>query len=171
MFRETRLGRFAVATREDEIAAAAIGIDRFWPRWTAWVVSIGMVGAAGALRVQAVGSTNPKQYTLDIGVLVLAMLVAGGMRTVTGAFVGTIVITVGNEVFRQLGDDLEIERLPDLFLSVVLLAVMLVRPGGLLGDHDVAGWLRRRASAPRSAARRAIRRSRHPRLARADLVA
>ncbi len=69
VFRETRVGRFAVATREDEIAAAAIGIDRFWPRWTAWVVSIAIVGTAGALRVQAVGSTNPKQYTLDIGVL------------------------------------------------------------------------------------------------------
>jgi ABC-type branched-subunit amino acid transport system permease subunit len=54
LFRETRIGRFAVATREDEIAAPAIGIDRFWPRWTAWVVSI----AAGALRVQAIGSTN-----------------------------------------------------------------------------------------------------------------
>ena len=84
-FRETRLGRFAVATREDEIAAPAIGIDRFWPRWAAWTLSIAVVGLAGALRVQAIGSTNPKQYTLDVGVLLLAMLVVGGMRTVTGA--------------------------------------------------------------------------------------
>ncbi len=145
VFRETRSGRFAVATRDDEIAAGAIGIDRFWPRWTAWVISVAVVGLAGALRVQAVGSTNPKQYTLDVAVLVLAMLVAGGMRTVTGAFVGTVVVTVGNEVFRQIGDAQEIERLPDLFLSVVLLAVMLLRPGGLLGDADVAGWLRERA--------------------------
>ena len=48
---------------------------------------------AGALRVQSIGSTNPKQYTLDIGVLMLAMLVVGGMRTVTGAFVGTVLVT------------------------------------------------------------------------------
>ncbi|MGI9028464.1 MAG: branched-chain amino acid ABC transporter ATP-binding protein/permease [Ilumatobacteraceae bacterium] len=145
VFRETRSGRFAVATRDDEIAAGAVGIDRFWPRWTAWVVSIAVVGLAGALRVQAVGSTNPKQYTLDVAVLVLAMLVAGGMRTVTGALVGTVLVTVGNEVFRQVGDAQEIKRLPDLFLSVVLLGVMLLRPGGLLGDADVAGWLRERA--------------------------
>jgi branched-chain amino acid transport system permease protein len=141
VFRETRAGRFAVATRDDEIAAGSIGIDRFWPRWTAWVVSIAVVGLAGALRVQVVGSTNPKQYTLDVGVLLLAMLVAGGMRTVTGAFVGTVLVTVGNEVLRQLGDAWEIERLPDLFLSLVLLGVMLLRPGGLLGDADIAGWL------------------------------
>ncbi len=143
-FRETRIGRFAVATREDEIAAPAIGIDRFWPRWTAWTLSIAVVGLAGALHVQAIGSTNPAQYTLDVGVLLLAMLVVGGMRTVTGAFVGTVLVTAGNEVARQLGDRNEIPRLPQLFISLVLLAVMLARPGGLLNDVDVAAWLRRR---------------------------
>jgi branched-chain amino acid transport system ATP-binding protein/branched-chain amino acid transport system permease protein len=143
LFAETRLGRFAAATRDDEIAAPAIGIDHFWPRWTAWIVSIALVGAAGALRIQLVGSTNPEQYTLDVGVLLLAMLVVGGMRTVTGAFVGTVVITIGNEIFRQLGDDHGIVRLPELFLGAVLLAVMLIRPGGLLGDTDLRAWLGR----------------------------
>ncbi len=147
-FRETRTGRFAIATREDEIAAPAIGIDRFWPRWTAWVLSVAIVGLAGALRVQAVGSTNPTQYTLDVGVLLLAMLVVGGMRTVTGAFVGTVLVTAGNEIARQFGDRHGIPRLPQLFISLVLLAVMLVRPGGLLGDTDVAMWLRRRWRRP-----------------------
>jgi branched-chain amino acid transport system permease protein len=144
VFRETRSGRFAVATREDEIAAPAVGIGLFWPRWTAWTLSVAIVGLAGALRVQAVGSTNPKQYTLDVGVLLLAMLVVGGMRTVTGAVAGTVLVTVGNELARQVGDRHEIARLPQLFISAVLLVVMLVRPGGILGDLDVATWLRRR---------------------------
>ncbi len=143
LFAETRVGRFAAATRDDEIAAPAIGIDRFWPRWTAWIVSIAFVAAAGALRVQAVGSTNPDQYTLDVGVLLLAMLVAGGMRTVTGAFVGTLLITVGNEIFRQVGDEHGIVRLPELFLGAVLLGVMILRPSGLLGDIDLRAWLAR----------------------------
>ena len=145
-FGETRPGRFAIATREDEIAAPALGIGLFRSRYVAWVVSMGLVGLAGALRVQAIGSTSPKQYTLDITVLLLAMLVVGGMRTPSGAVLGTVLITVGNEVFRQLGDPkrLDIERFPDLFLGVALLAAMLWRPGGLLGDHDLAAWLRRR---------------------------
>lgn len=144
-FAESRAGRFAVATREDAIAAPALGIGLFRSRYTAWVVSIGLVGMAGALRVQAIGSTSPRQYTLDVTVLLLAMLVVGGMRTPTGAVVGTVVITVGNEIFRQLGDPerLDINRFPDLFLGVALLTVMLWRPGGLLGDHDLAGWSRR----------------------------
>jgi branched-chain amino acid transport system permease protein len=145
-FAETRPGRFAVATREDEIAAPALGIGLFRSRYVAWLVSMGLVGLAGALRVQTIGSTSPRQYTLDVTVLLLAMLVVGGMRTPTGAVVGTILITVGNEIFRQLGDPtrLDINRLPDLFLGLVLLAVMLWRPGGLLGDTDLAAWLRRR---------------------------
>jgi branched-chain amino acid transport system permease protein len=145
LFAETRLGRFAAATRDDEIAAPAIGIDHFWPRWTAWIVSIALVGVAGALRVQLIGSTNPEQYTLDVGVLLLAMLVVGGMRTVTGAVVGTVLITVGNEIFRQVGDDQGVVRLPELFLGAVLLAVMLIRPGGLLGDIDLRAWFGRLA--------------------------
>ena len=46
----------------------------------------------------------------------------------------------------QLGDPqrLDIERFPDLFLGGTMLLVMLLRPGGLLGDRDLAGWLRRR---------------------------
>jgi branched-chain amino acid transport system permease protein len=145
-FAETRPGRFAIATREDEIAAPALGIGLFPSRYAAWIVSMGLVGLAGALRVQTIGSTSPRQYTLDVTVLLLAMLVVGGMRTPTGAVVGSIVITVGNEVFRQLGDPsrLDIDRLPDVFLGLVLLAVMLWRPGGLLGDTDLAAWLRRR---------------------------
>jgi branched-chain amino acid transport system permease protein len=150
-FGETRAGRFAVATREDEIAAPSLGIRMFGARLTAWTVSIAVIGMAGSLRVQTIGSTNPRQYTLDAAVLVLAMLVVGGMRTVTGAVVGTVIITVGNETFRQLGDPqrLDIERFPDLFLGAALLLVMLLRPGGLQGDVDLAGWLRRRTRRPR----------------------
>ncbi len=150
-FGETRAGRFAVATREDEIAAPSLGIGIFGARLTAWTVSIAVIGLAGSLRVQTIGSTNPRQYTLDAAVLVLAMLVVGGMRTVTGAVAGTVIVTVGNEMFRQLGDPqrLDIERFPDLFLGGALLLVMLLRPEGLLGDTDLAGWLRRVTRRPR----------------------
>jgi branched-chain amino acid transport system permease protein len=145
-FAESTPGRLAVATREDEIAAPAVGIGLFRARFTAWMISIAIVAMAGALRVQTIGSTNPRQYTLDAAVLVLAMLVVGGMRTVTGAVVGTVLVTAGNEMFRQLGDPerLDIDRFPDLFLGVALLVVMLVRPSGLLGDLDLAEAVRRR---------------------------
>ena len=92
------LGRFAGRHAEDEIAAPALGIGMFGARLDRVDVSIAVIGLAGALRVQTVGSTNPRQYTLDVSVLILAMLVVGGMRTVSGAVVGTVIITVGNEI-------------------------------------------------------------------------
>lgn len=143
-FQESRIGRFAIATREDELAAPALGIRLFTARYSAWIVSMAVIALGGAMLVLSLGSVNPKQFTLDRSILVLAMLVLGGMRTVTGAAVGTVLVTAGNEVFRQLGDKWEIERFPDLFLGGVLLAVMLLRPGGLLGDIDLLGLLRRR---------------------------
>jgi len=145
-FQETRIGRFAIATREDELAAPALGIRLFSSRWAAWTVSMGLIALGGSLRAQSLGSVNPKQFTLDSGILILVMLVVGGMRSISGAVLGTVLITAGNELFRQLGDPqrLDIERFPDLFLGGTMLLVMLMRPGGLLGDRDLAGWLRRR---------------------------
>jgi branched-chain amino acid transport system permease protein len=148
LFQQSRLGRFAVATREDELAAPALGIRLFSARYGAWVVSMVLTGLGGAMLVLSLGSVNPRQFTLDRSILILAMLVLGGMRTVTGAVVGTTLVTAGNELFRQLGDRWEIERFPDLFLGGVLLAVMLLRPGGLLGDHDLLQRLTRRFRAP-----------------------
>jgi len=146
LFQETRIGRFAIATREDELAAPALGIRLFSSRYAAWVVSMGLIALGGSLRAQSLGSVNPKQFTLDSGILILVMLVVGGMRTVSGAVLGTVLITAGNELFRQLGDPqrLDIERFPDLFLGGAMLLAMLLRPGGLLGDRDLAGWMRRR---------------------------
>ena len=147
-FQQSRLGRFAVATREDELAAPALGVRLFTARYGAWVWSMVLMGLGGAMLVLSLGSVNPRQFTLDRSILVLAMLVLGGMRTVTGGVVGTVLVTAGSEAFRQLGDRFGIERFPDLFLGGVLLAVMLLRPGGLLGDTDLLGWARRRFRAP-----------------------
>jgi branched-chain amino acid transport system permease protein len=148
LFRESRIGRFAVATREDELAAPALGIRLFTSRYAAWVVSIAVIALGGSLRAQSLGSVNPKQFTLDAGILILVMLVVGGMRTLTGAVVGAVLITAGNEMFRQLGDPqrLDIERFPDLFLGATMLLVMLLRPGGLLGDIDITRVFARRAA-------------------------
>ncbi|MEX1107196.1 MAG: branched-chain amino acid ABC transporter ATP-binding protein/permease [Ilumatobacteraceae bacterium] len=147
-FQQSRLGRFAVATREDELAAPALGIRLFTARYGAWTWSMVLMGLGGAMLVLSLGSVNPKQFTLDRSILILAMLVLGGMRTVSGAVTGTLLVTAGNELFRQLGDHWGIERFPDLFLGGILLAVMLVRPSGLLADVDLLGWARRRFRSP-----------------------
>ena len=152
LFRSSRTGRLAVATREDELAAGAMGIEVFSPRLIAFVVGGAVVTLGGVLRVQSLGSIGPSQFSFEFTILILAMLVVGGMRTVTGAIVGTVFITVGKEVTRFLGDGPDflgfrwpvIDGLPDLFLAGSLLVVLLTRPAGLLGEFDLGAWLRRR---------------------------
>ena len=151
-FRSSKTGRLAVATREDELAAGAMGIEVFTPRLVAFVVSGGLVAFGGILRVQSLGSIGPSQFSFEFTILILAMLVVGGMRTVTGAIAGTVFITVGKEVTRFLGDGPDflgftwpvVDGLPDLFLAGSLLAVLLTRPNGLLGEFDLGGWATRR---------------------------
>jgi branched-chain amino acid transport system permease protein len=151
-FRSSKTGRLAVATREDELAAGAMGIEVFTPRLVAFVVSGGLVAFGGILRVQALGSIGPSQFSFEFTILILAMLVVGGMRTVTGAIAGTVFITVGKEITRFLGDGPDflgftwpvVDGLPDLFLAGSLLAVLLTRPNGLLGEFDLGGWATRR---------------------------
>lgn len=152
-FRWSTAGRFAVAGRDDELAAGAMGIDIRGPRALAFVVSAAVVGLGGVLQVRAVGSMGPEQFNFDVTILILAMLVVGGMHTVTGAMCGAVFITVGKEFARQLGDGAfgmpRMSGLPDLFLAGALLCVLVVtrRPQGLLGDVDagrvVDRWIRR----------------------------
>ena len=148
-FRSSKIGRLAVATREDELAAGAMGIEVFTPRLIAFVVGGGVVAFGGILRVQSLGSIGPSQFSFEFTILILAMLVVGGMRTVTGAITGTVFITVGKEITRFLGDGPDflgfrwpkVDGLPDLFLAGSLLAVLLTRPNGLLGEFDLGRWV------------------------------
>ncbi len=149
LFREHWLGRFAEATREDPLAAGALGIDAFGPRAAALLMSALIVAVGGVLRAQQLGSIGPSQFAFAPTIAILAMLVVGGMRSVTGAVVGVVLVSVGKEFARFLGDGPRwlgvrwprVEGLPDLFLAVCLLSVMLLRPGGLLGDFELGRWL------------------------------
>ncbi len=151
VFKSSRTGRLAIATREDELAAGAMGIDVFRPRFWAFVVSGAVVALGGILRVQSLGSLGPQQFSFDFTILILAMLVVGGMQTVTGAIAGTVFITVGKEIARFLGDGPnflgftwpKVDGLPDLFLAASLLVVLLLKPTGLLGRFDLGSLLAR----------------------------
>jgi branched-chain amino acid transport system permease protein len=142
-FRASRSGRLAVAGREDELAAGAMGIDVRRQRYTAFVLSAAVVAVGGMLQVRAVGSIGPSQFNFDVTILILAMLVVGGMHTVTGAIVGATFITIGKEIARQFSDGAlglpAFEGLPDLFLAGSLLAVLVVvrRPNGIVGNRDL----------------------------------
>jgi branched-chain amino acid transport system permease protein len=157
LFRESRLGLRLQASREDDLAAAAMGVDIHRSRFAAWIVSAAVAGLGGALFALILGTVTPDEFYLHLTLLTLAMLVLGGMASVAGAVLGAVVVYAGSEVMADLGEgpvlagfDLpEVFGLPTLFLGVVILAVMIVRPSGLVTDrelHHLVASLARRAS-------------------------
>jgi branched-chain amino acid transport system permease protein len=151
LFRESRWGRLAQAGREDEVAAAASGINVQLPWMVAFMGSILLVAIGASLRVQVLGSMSPIVFFFDFTLLTLAMLIVGGRNSVTGAVVGVVIITAGTEITRSLADDpvagmgwLLKPGLSDIFLGGSMLGFMLLRPHGLLRDRELDQWFARR---------------------------
>ena len=145
LFRESAFGLRLQASREDELAATAVGVRVARSRFVAWTVSVLIVAAAGVLRAQLLGVMSPRELYFHLTFLTLAMLVLGGMRSVTGAVLGTVAVTAGAEYPRFLGDGPEaygfnlpqIFGLTELFIGAVVIVVMIVRPSGLVGDREL----------------------------------
>lgn len=151
LFAESRTGRFAKAGREDPVAADALGIAIGGPQMAALLTSVAIVAVGAALRVQVLGSVTPAFFYFDFTLLTLTMLIVGGRNSVTGAVLGTAIITFGNELTRNLADA-EVAGLgwilrpglSDLFLGGAMVGFMLLRPQGLLRDWELDVWVRRK---------------------------
>lgn len=151
LFRRSELGLRLQASREDELAAAATGVSVVSSRLIAWVISATVVGLGGVLLTLFVGTITPHQFFIHLTLLTLAMLVLGGMKSVTGAVLGSVVVFTGSELTRYLGDGpillgVQLPRLfglSTLFLGSVLLFVMILRPKGLVADWEVGQALLR----------------------------
>ena len=160
LYAQSRSGRLAVAAREDNLAARAMGVNPQVQQMVALLISVAVVSVGASLRVYEDGSLLPENFFFNYTLLTLVMLIVGGRNSVTGALVGVAVMTAGRELARRLGQDgFEIfgigldgepldwvfrENLQTVFLGVSMLGFMLLRPSGLLGDWEFDEWLRSR---------------------------
>ena len=149
-FQRSRVGLRLRASRENEAGARSIGIGVAGERTIAFVLSAFLAGVAGALLGMFIGSFNPDAFFLNITFLMVAMLIIGGMTSLAGAVIGTIVISSLSELLRRLegGADLGLVQLSarpglrDVGLALVMLAVLILRPNGLTGGRELT-WPRR----------------------------
>lgn len=145
VFKESRRGLQLRASREDELASRAIGGAVERDRLVAWVLSACIAGAAGFMLATTLGAFSPKEFSFDKTFLILAMLLIGGMTSVSGAVVGTAVITLAIELLRrgETGVDLgffatgEIFGLTQLGLGLAILLTLYFRKSGILGYREL----------------------------------
>ncbi len=144
-FRESRWGIALRASADDEIGATSMAVDVHGLRLIAWVLSCGLLAVAGIAYAYFLGTISARPFYFNHVFLTLAMLILGGMRTVTGAVLGTFLISFGLEWVRWLetgpkilGFDLpEVLGLSGVALGAVIVLTMALRPGGIMGDHEI----------------------------------
>jgi branched-chain amino acid transport system permease protein len=156
LFRDGRTGLMLRAARDNEPAARALGIDPGRMRLRAWVLSGALAAMAGALYGHMLGAFTPRDFYFDLVFGLVAMMIVGGMGTVTGAVGGTALVMALQEGLQRLegGVTLGPVSLPALFglptvgVSLAMLAVLLFRPAGLFGRRELPFPLPRRRAPP-----------------------
>jgi len=132
----SRVGRALEAVRTDELAADVIGVDVTRVKLMVFAIGAGVAGLAGALWAHYAQFIDPEEFGLHRSIMPFTFIVVGGIETYWGAIVGATVLTLLPEWLRFLKE----WRLA--LYGVAMLAVMIVRPQGLI-DHRLVEAVRR----------------------------
>lgn len=150
-FRQTRTGLLLRALRDDELAAVAMGAHPSRVRWRGFVASALFAGIAGGLWAHFITSFQPSAFYLKETFLILAMLVIGGAGSVSGAVLGTFLVTLSFEGLRMVETTvntsgvlpLRLVGLTEIVLALAMILVLSLRPGGLIGVREIGEVLTR----------------------------
>lgn len=153
-FQISRFGLALRAAREDEVAARACGIRIYWQRVLAFTLSGFFMGIAGVLYGHYLGTIGVDTFFLELTFILLAMLIVGGMHSLSGAVAGVVVISAVIEILRTMQSGVQVGEwqfaLPNGVLQIVLATLMLLilvfRPNGLSDGREIPWPYRRRAS-------------------------
>src|SRR5687767_12243316 len=129
-------GRSIMAVREDEVAAAACGIDTTHHKVLAFVTGAFFGGVAGALFALHERNITPRYFSIARSIEIVVMVTLGGLGSISGAILAAILLTILPEVLRPIAE----YRM--IIYSLLLVFMMLLRPQGLLGGREL--WPRRR---------------------------
>ena len=138
---DSRIGRAWAAIREDEIAAAAMGINTRNIKLLAFAMGATFGGLAGGLFAGFQGFVSPESFGLTESIMILCMVVLGGMGNVSGVVLGGILLVVIPELTRHFAGTaqhallgktiIDPESLRMLMFGLALILIMLWRPAGL----------------------------------------
>ena len=153
-FKETSIGLKLRASREDERAAASIGINIVIVRWVAFILSAFVVGVGGVLWAHFITSFSPLAFYLSQTFLIIAMLIIGGTGSVSGAVVGVVVVTAIFEGLRGIENAINlagalpftVSGLTEVFLSTAMVLILILRPAGIMAGREL-GWPNRKRTA------------------------
>ncbi len=122
--RDSRIGRAWMAMREDEDVAEAMGINLVSTKLMAFAFGASFSGLSGAIFAAKVGSIFPHSFNLLISINVLSLIIVGGIGSLPGVVVGSLLLVGLPELLREFAE----YRL--LMYGIALIAMMLLKPEG-----------------------------------------
>jgi len=144
-FQTSRTGLMLQASRDDEVAARASGIEVRRCRIPAFTLSCALMASGGVLQAHFLGVISFDTFYLGITFMTLAMLVVGGRGSLTGAVVGALLLATIISVLRGLEHGVTVgsttTRIPagaqEVALGALMLLVLIRHPRGLVGLREV----------------------------------
>ena len=142
--RDSRLGRAWIAVREDEVAAASMGVPLVRTKLLAYATGAAFGGMAGAYLGTYLNVVNADQFKFSFSIFVLAMIILGGLGSIWGVLVGAIALSfinnrlipdVLNDVPSKVGLDFDLSELSFGIFGFLLVIMMIMRPEGLLPER------------------------------------
>jgi len=135
----SRFGKTCEAIRDDELAAKMLGKDTFMHKIAALGISAFFAGVAGGLFAHYITFIDPSIFGLGDLILLFSMLIVGGLASVKGSAIGTIIIFLLPEPLRFIGFPSSIlGPMREIIFALILLLILIYRPKGILGKVDLA---------------------------------
>ena len=141
--RDSRLGRAWIAIREDETAAAAMGVPLMKTKTWAYALGAFFGGIAGAYYASFKSGAFPADFYFNISVFLLCMVILGGMGSVWGVIAGAMILgyldreglaTIGSKI-QDAGLEFDPTKYQFGIYGIIIVAMMLIRPAGLIPER------------------------------------
>ena len=137
--RDSRLGRAWIAIREDEVAAASMGVPLVKTKLMAYATGAAFGGMAGAFLASYTNTVNADQFQFAFSIFILAMIILGGLGSIWGVVLGAILLQLVNRYLipdvlndkAQSWFNFDLTQLSFSIFGFILVLVMLIRPEGL----------------------------------------
>jgi branched-chain amino acid transport system permease protein len=140
--RDSRQGRAWIAIREDEVAAASMGVPLVKTKLMAYATGAAFGGMAGAFLASYTNTVNADQFQFAFSIFILAMIILGGLGSIWGVVVGAILLQLVNRYLipdvlndkAQQWFNFDLTQLSFSIFGFILVLVMLIRPEGLIPE-------------------------------------
>ncbi len=149
----SKFGRAMKSVRDDEDAASAMGINTFKMKTYAFMTSAFFEGIGGGLLASMLTTITPDQFSFLLTFQLLIIIVLGGLGSMSGALIATILVMGGMEWLRFLDDDITIfgmdlgahPGMRMVVFAILLIVMMLFARRGLLGDRELTEFFKKKS--------------------------